>query len=194
MRRRYGLIAVGDWQLDGMSFDGRALLQYLHANERTRPSGIARVTDDQLAADTDLPLPRVRSALRELGDRGQVLREGAWLWVVEHFGRIPKTRLWLAGARDDVRRCTSAAIVRAWGERYPHHMRWADDRLRELRPTPAPGTTRAAAPREPAPKPPGNSTTAAAAGRETFRGGEPERAGAVLGPTLDRLRREAGSA
>lgn len=193
MPRRFWWIDSREWDLDGLAPEACDLLQFLYSNARARPSGISRVTDAQLAADRRTPVKRVRDLVRELATRGHVVRDGAWLLVVRQFLRTPKTRTWLTSVREDLKECPSPVILTAWGTQYPHFHRWVDERLTALTPPRA----RTAAPGErPGPHAPARAPAAAATNRarETFRGGEPERAGDLLTSELDRMRREAGSA
>lgn len=147
MASSYHPLYGGLWQsphLEGLSFECKAFFAFLCGNDRCRPSGIYRATDAQLAADTGLPIPKVRQYLAALSGRGRIVRDGAWVFVVGYFERQPKQENLLKGAERDVRECTSTRVLAAWSQRYPARSQWsANGRatvghpMNEIRPTDA---------------------------------------------------------
>jgi hypothetical protein len=127
---RYSPIYSGVWShdaLEGTPFEEKAFFIFLWSNERNRPSGIYRVTDEQLAADTGLRLRTIRKYLDDLGKRGRIVRDGTWLFVRGYLNRQPNHTQLLKGARQDVAECTSGTILEAFRQRYPLYQRWSGD-------------------------------------------------------------------
>jgi len=132
MGSSYHPIYSGLWKdedLEGTSFETKAFFVFLCSNDHVHVSGIYRVTDPQLVADTGLTLARVRGALEELETRHRIVRDGVWLFVRGYFARQPKHQNLLAAAARAVAECSSSAVLQAWGERYPIHSQWSADRL-----------------------------------------------------------------
>jgi uncharacterized phage protein (TIGR02220 family) len=129
---RYSAIFTAVWndaRLDGLPFEGKAFFIYLCCNERVRPSGIYRATDELIAVDTSLPIKRVRAYLEALALRRRIVRDGAWIFVQGFLKRQPKQDFLLKGVAADVAACYSPVILTAFGEKYPHYKQWSDDRL-----------------------------------------------------------------
>jgi hypothetical protein len=122
MSARYHPLYDGLWnddKLEGTPFEEKGFFAFLFGNPRQRPSGIYRVTDDQIAADTLLPLARVRRYLCDLDRRGRIVRDGVWLFVCGYFKRQPKRENLLAGVREDLAQCSSDRIWNEFAQRYP---------------------------------------------------------------------------
>jgi uncharacterized phage protein (TIGR02220 family) len=118
-----------DDKLEGASFEGKAFFAFLFTNPRVRPSGIYRVTDAQLAADTGLPLARLRGYLADLEIRHLIVRDGAWIFVRGYFKRQPKHDNLVKGVAHSLEECSSDAILGAFSEQYPlYNQRVADRR------------------------------------------------------------------
>lgn len=135
MASTYHPIYSGLWNdeaLDGTTFECHGFFAFLCSNDHVRPSGIYRVTDAQLVAETTLSLRRVRAHLSVLIERTRILRDGHWLFVVGYFKRQPKGEYLLNGVRQDVENCSSLAIVDAFGVKYPLFYRWSADRRATL--------------------------------------------------------------
>jgi hypothetical protein len=127
---RYSPIYSGVWShdaLEGTPFEEKAFFIFLWSNERNRPSGIYRVTDEQLAADTGLRPRTIRTYLDDLSKRGRIVRDGNWIFVRGYLNRQPNQPILLKGARQDVAECASATIVEAFRQRYPLAFRWSGD-------------------------------------------------------------------
>jgi hypothetical protein len=127
---RYSPIYSGVWShdaLEGTPFEEKAFFIFLWSNERNRPSGIYRVTDEQLAADTGLRPRTIRKYLDDLGKRGRIVRDGHWMFVRGYLHRQPNHTQLLKGARQDVAECTSGTILEAFRQRYPLYQRWSGD-------------------------------------------------------------------
>jgi uncharacterized phage protein (TIGR02220 family) len=118
-----------DDKLEGASFEGKAFFAYLFTNPRVRPSGIYRVTDAQLAADTGLPMPRVRVYLADLHVRALIVRDGAWIFVRSYFKRQPKPPHLVNGVLSDLEMCSSEAILDAFSEKYPVYSQRISQRI-----------------------------------------------------------------
>ena len=119
---RYHPLYDGLWDdvaLEGASFEEHGFFVFLCGNRRQRPSGIYRVTDEQLAADTTLPLERVREYLVDLANRHRIVRDGAWIFVRGYFGRQPKQGFLLKGVMADLSECNSSAVLQSFAEKYP---------------------------------------------------------------------------
>src|SRR4029453_2975819 len=135
MASTYHPIYSGLWNddaLEGLSFECHAFFAFLCSNDHVRPSGIYRVTDAQLVAETGLQLAKVRRYLSVLIERQRILRDGGWLFVCGYFKRQPKQERLLNGVRSDIEICSSLAILEAFGLRYSHFSRWSTDRLKTL--------------------------------------------------------------
>lgn len=135
MASTYHPIYSGLWNdeaLDGTTFECHSFFAFLCSNDHVRPSGIYRVTDAQLVAETHLPLRRVRAHLSVLSERQRILREGAWMFVYGYFKRQPKGGWLLKGVQDDVENCSSLAIIDAFGVKYPHFHQWSANRRATL--------------------------------------------------------------
>lgn len=136
MPARYHPIVDTLWDdeaLEGLPFEGKGFFCFLCSNRRLRPSGIYRVTDEQLAVDTGLAVKRVRHYLGVLVTRKRVVRDGAWIFVRGYFGRQPKGERLLLGVKADLDDCSSSRILAAFSEKYPHLRKWSDDRLVKVR-------------------------------------------------------------
>jgi hypothetical protein len=128
----YHPLYQGIWSsrhLDGAPFEEKAFFVYLFSNDHVRPSGIYRVKDAHIQAETELPMRRIRLYLADLQTRGRIIRDDAWLFVVGYFDRQPKQPNLLNGVKADIASCTSIPILTAWGQRYPHHSQWSTHRL-----------------------------------------------------------------
>jgi hypothetical protein len=135
MASTYHPIYSGLWNdeaLEGTSFECHGFFAFLCSNDHVRPSGIYRMTDAQLVAETRLSLRRVRAHLSTLIQRGRILRDGYWMFVCGYFKRQPKGENLLNGVRQDVDNCSSLAIIDAFGLKYPHFHRWSADRRATL--------------------------------------------------------------
>ncbi len=128
----YHALYSGLWNddaLEGLTFETKGFFAYLCTNDRVRPSGIYRVSDDQLVADTGLPLKRVRSYLSTLVSRGRLIRDGWWLFIQGYLKRQPKHDRLLAAVRQDVENCSSRVVLEAFSLKYTQFSRWSADRL-----------------------------------------------------------------
>ena len=126
-RYRYHAIEDGLWddpKLEGTPFEERGFFVYLCANYRSRPAGIYRATDEQFAADTTLPLARVRAYLADLHQRGGIVRDGAWIFLPGYWARQAHNPGMIVAARSDVQNCTSEIICAAFLKKYPLHSEW----------------------------------------------------------------------
>src|SRR4029450_4858574 len=135
MASTYHPIYSGLWNddaLEGLSFECHAFFAFLCSNDHVRPSGIYRVTDAPLVAETGVQLAKVRRYLSVLIERQRILRDGGWLFVCGYFKRQPKQERLLNGVRSDIEICSSLAILEAFGLRYSHFSRWSTDRLKTL--------------------------------------------------------------
>lgn len=129
---RYHPLYDGLWnddKLEGAPFEEKGFFAFVFANHRQRPSGIYRMTDVQAAADTGLPVRKVHEYFAHLAERRLIVRDGAWIFVRGYFKRQPKGQNLLKGVESDVRECTSACVLRSFGERYPLLSRWSADGL-----------------------------------------------------------------
>lgn len=113
-------------------FEEIAFFVFLFGNTRQRPSGIYRVTDEQLALDTRLPLPRVRNYVKWLGERRRIVRDGSWMFVRGYFARQPKQTNLIRAVELDLAECSSQAILEAFDEKYPAFRRPSADRRRTV--------------------------------------------------------------
>ena len=132
MPSRYHPIYDGLWDddaLEGARFECKAFFAFLCSNRRLRPSGIYRVTDQQLVADTGLSVKRVQGHLAELVNRRRIVRDGAWMFVRGYLARQPKHDNLLSASRSNVSECSSRAVLEAFAERYPVFRQWSADRL-----------------------------------------------------------------
>lgn len=118
--------------LEGAPFEEKAFFIFLWSNARMRPSGIYRVTDEQLAADAELPMKRVQGYLTDLVRRRRIVRDRAWLFVRGYFARQPKQERLLLGVQADISACSSGGILLAFGEKYPMYSKWSADRLEKV--------------------------------------------------------------
>lgn len=121
-----------DPKLEGTSFEAKGFFAYCCTNDRVRPSGIYRMSDQQIAVNTGLPVARVRRYLTDLDRRGLVMRDGSWLWVRGYFKRQPKHENLLRGVTTDLEACASARILRAFAKKYPLVNQRVTDRLSTL--------------------------------------------------------------
>jgi len=122
----------GDEKLEGSPFEERGFFAHLCSNNRVRPSGIFRVTDAQLAADTTLQPSRVRTYCTDLDRRGLIVRDGAWLFVRAYFKRQPKGENLLKGVASDIATCSSVRVLESFALKYPIRSQWVTDRLATL--------------------------------------------------------------
>lgn len=132
MASKFHPIYSGVWKdphLEGASFECKGFFAWLFSNDAVRPSGIYRVTDAQAAAETELPLGRVRAHFQDLAARGRIVRDVAWVFVKGYLKRQPNHVNLLKAARLDVDACTSVAVLTAFSEKYPLHHQWSADRL-----------------------------------------------------------------
>jgi uncharacterized phage protein (TIGR02220 family) len=118
--------------LEGAPFEEKAFFIFLWSNPRMRPSGIYRVTDEQLAADAELPVKRVQAYLGDLSRRLRIVRDGAWVFVRGYFARQPKQERLLLGVQSDINSCSSVPILKSFGEKYPVFDKWSTDRLQKV--------------------------------------------------------------
>jgi hypothetical protein len=141
MPARYHPISDSLWadaKLEGATFETKGFFAFLCSNVRQRPSGIYRVSDHQLSADTGLAVRRVKMYVAELEKRGLVVRDGLWLIVLGYFGRQPHQDRLLSGVQDDVTRCDSVPILTAFGKRYPRYRSFLPGDLQATIPPPSP--------------------------------------------------------
>jgi len=125
----------GDEKLEGAPFEERGFFAYLCSNPRVRPSGIFRVTDAQLVADTTLPLKKVRHYCADLDRRALIVREEAWMFVQAYFKRQPKGDNLLKGVAADIATCSSDRVLSTFALKYPLlSQRVADRRATVARP------------------------------------------------------------
>lgn len=122
----------GDEKLEGAPFEERGFFAHLCSNNRVRPSGIFRVTDAQLAADTTLQPTKVRTYCTDLDKRGLIVRDGAWLFVRAYFKRQPKGENLLKGVASDIATCSSVRVLESFALKYPIRSQWVTDRLATL--------------------------------------------------------------
>jgi len=150
-----------DEDLAGLTFECKGFFCYLCTNDHMRPSGIYRVSDAQLVAETELPLPSVQAHLEALQTRRRILRDSAWLFVRGYLKRQPKQERLLIGARNDVDNCSSVLILESFALKYPMYSRWSTDRLltinRPINDMPSPILTPAPRIYNPSPAPTGPS-------------------------------------
>jgi hypothetical protein len=135
MASTYHPIFSGLWNddaLEGLSFECHGFFAFLCSNDHVRPSGIYRVTDPQIVAETGLRLGKVRQYLSVLAERKRIVRDGAWMFVCGYFKRQPKGDSMLAAVRKDVENCSSNVILEAFSLKYPLFHRWSADRRATL--------------------------------------------------------------
>jgi hypothetical protein len=141
MPSRYHPIEDGLWddeKFDATSslpealFEERAFFGFLATNKRQRPSGIYRVTDEQLAAGSRLPVKRVKAYLISLSARSLIVRDGAWIFLPGYLKRQSKNDKLLIGVQIDIESCSSILILNAFAERYQLYSRWSADRLKTV--------------------------------------------------------------
>jgi uncharacterized phage protein (TIGR02220 family) len=135
MPARYHPISSTLWsdvRLEGLRFEAKAFFCYLCSNDHLRPSGIYRVTDKQLAGETDLSVRTVQAYCQELAKRSLIVRDGSWLFVRKYLKRQPKTDWLLRGVERDILDCDSSPVLMEFGECYPHLYRWSADRLEKV--------------------------------------------------------------
>ena len=138
MASKFHPLYSGVWtdpHLEGASFECHAFFAWLFSNDHVRPSGIYRVTDAQIAAETGLSLSRVRAYCQDLAQRRRIVRDGAWVFVCGYLKRQPNHKNLLKAAQSDVMACTSALILEAFQQKYPLYSRWSVDRLATVSPT-----------------------------------------------------------
>jgi hypothetical protein len=131
MASTYHPIYSGLWNdeaLDGLSFECHGFFAFLCSNDHVRPSGIYRVTDQQLVAETRLSIARVRAHLTVLAKRGRIVRDRVWLFVCGYFKRQPKSENLLKGVLRDIDECGSLPILEAFSAKYPQFNRRSADR------------------------------------------------------------------
>lgn len=132
MPARYHPLYDGLWshpRMEGAPFEEYGFFVYLFGNPRQRPSGIYRLTDEQIVADTHLPVRRVRGYLEDLGRRQMIVRDAAWLFVIGYLKRQPKHQRLLDGVQTDIDGCTSVPVLKTFSVKYPHLRQRSDDRL-----------------------------------------------------------------
>jgi len=135
MPARYHPLFDGVWneeKFTGAPFEEVGFFIYLFGNARQRPSGIYRVTDQQMASDIRLPLAKVRRFAEDLDRRRAIVRDRDWLFVVGYFGRQPKHENLLNGVAADIANCTSDRILKAFGAKYSRFQKWSTERLATL--------------------------------------------------------------
>jgi hypothetical protein len=133
MAARYHPLYDGIWnddKLEGAPFEEIGFFIYLFANSRQRPSGIYRVTDQQIASDTRLSLAKVRQYVADLDKRHTIVRDSVWIFVRGYFGRQPKQDALLRAVQKDIDECSSIPILQAFAQKYPHYRQWSADRLK----------------------------------------------------------------
>jgi hypothetical protein len=131
MPARYHPLYDGIWneeKFDGAPFEEVGFFIYLFGNSRQRPSGIYRVTDQQMTTDTRLPLARVRRYVADLDQRQAIVRDKLWMFVGGYFGRQPKHENLLNGVTADILGCSSARVLRVFADKYPTFKRRLGDR------------------------------------------------------------------
>lgn len=132
MPSRYHPLYDGIWshpKLAGAAFEEKGFFVFCFANSRVRPSGIYLMTDEQAAADTTLPIRRVREYMIHLDERRLIVRDAPWMFVRGYLARQPKGANLLSGVESDVSECSSRRVLRAFGLKYPKLNRWSADRL-----------------------------------------------------------------
>jgi len=143
---KYHPLYSGVWDdpsLEGTSFATKAFFVFLFSNHRVRPSGVYRVSVDQLAADTRLPVAEVKAHLSALMARRRIVYVDEWLFVRGYLKRQPNSEFLLKGARADILACRSEKIKRAFFKQYPATTVWVtvgrrspDGRQTVARPSP----------------------------------------------------------
>lgn len=118
-----------DEALEGTPFEVHAFFVYLWSNDRVRPSGIYRATDEQLSVDSHVPIRRVREYLEILQIRGRIVRDGAWVFVRGYLARQPNHANLLKAVQREIAECGSKTILEAFSQRYPLRRQWSDNRL-----------------------------------------------------------------
>src|SRR5262245_54327712 len=124
---KYHPLYSGVWDdpsLEGTSFATKAFFVFLFSNHRVRPSGVYRVSPEQLAADTRLPLAEVKSHLSAILARNRIVVDGEWLFNRGYLKRQPNSTLLLKGAMADLTACRSEKIKRAFYKQYPELTVW----------------------------------------------------------------------
>ena len=143
MPSRYHPIEDGLWDdskfdqfadLHDAHFYERAFFAWLCANKFQRPAGIYRASDEELTVSSHgLTIRQVRAHILALQRRGLVIRDGAWIFVISYFKRLPKTPHLLKAAEQCVKDCPSDTIIRAFSLKYPMFSRWSTDRLETIK-------------------------------------------------------------
>jgi hypothetical protein len=132
MAVRYSPIYSTVWDdadLEGTTFEVHAFFVFLWSNDRIRPSGIYRATDEQLATASHLSPKTVRAYLQILQARNRIVRDGAWILVRGYLARQPNHRNFRQAVRQNIAECGSPMILTAFAERYPAFKQWVDNRL-----------------------------------------------------------------
>jgi len=135
MPARYHPLFDGIWNEEkfrGAPFEEIGFFVYLFGNARQRPSGIYRVTDPQICADTRLPLGKVRRYVGDLETRSAIVRDEEWIFIVGYLGRQSKNGNLLNGVATDIAHCTSKRILEAFGEKYSRLRQWSAERLASI--------------------------------------------------------------
>jgi len=135
MPARYHPLFDGLWndeKFDGAPFEEIGFFIFLFANARMRPSGIYRVTDQQMSTDSRLALAKVRRYTEDLDRRGAIVRDQAWMFVCGYLQRQPKHENLLNGVHADLSNCSSERILRAFSAKYPQQRKWSNERLATL--------------------------------------------------------------
>lgn len=130
MRSRYHPIEDGLWKdekfdpdvtkgLPDASFTERAFFAYLASNDHQRPSGIYRVSDQELSAGSRLALDEVQAHLHSLELRGLIVRDGAWIFLPGYLGRQAKNPRVLSAVESQVKSCTSRKVLLVFANKFP---------------------------------------------------------------------------
>jgi hypothetical protein len=133
MPSRYHPIEDGLW--DDPKFDAtndlpeapgeeRGFFAFLSSNKMQRHAGIYRATDEELSAGSRIPMKRVQVYLTDLGHRGLIVRDGAWVFCPGYWKRQAHNPGMMSAARSIIQSCTSIKILKAFIERYPLHKEW----------------------------------------------------------------------
>lgn len=132
MAVRYSPIYSTVWDdeaLEGTTFEVHAFFVFLWSNDRIRPSGIYRATDEQLATASHIPSRTVQKYLEILQTRTRIIRDGAWLFVRGYLARQPNHSNFRRAVRQNLAECSSRMILTAFAQRYPIYRQWVDNRL-----------------------------------------------------------------
>lgn len=112
-----------DEVFEDASFTTMGYFGFTFTNLRCTISGIYRATPEQLSGDLrgKLTPDQIRECEAFLIDKGRLVRDGGWLWVVNKWKRLPsgrdgKPKLRSAGLA--LASCTSRIIFEGWQKKY----------------------------------------------------------------------------